>query len=180
MIAVLLAMLLVTWASPSEAWSGRYRSIQRNHYVTGHRNYRLQGYHLNYVRHRYYHYGYNCRPQHYRYGHYSQFGLHLSPNRSSIHIRFGFWCCPVGEDNACSRFFCNWEIRYSPLRLWVLRELCGVSTPLFYAPGWPAESAYLNPHSALREWVTKYSSRPDKVGYKHSCYNFWLFESRNC
>ena len=27
---------------------------------------------------------------HYRYGHYSQFGLHLSPNRSSIHIRFGF------------------------------------------------------------------------------------------
>jgi hypothetical protein len=90
MIAVFLAMLLMTLASPAEAWSGHYRSFQRNHYVNGHRNYRPPGYHRNYVRHRYYHYGYNCRPQHYRYGHYSQFGLHLSPNRSSIHIRLGF------------------------------------------------------------------------------------------
>ena len=130
MIAVFLAMLLVTLASPAEAWSGRYRSVQRSHYVNGHRNYRLQGYHRNYVRQTYYHYGYNFRPQHYRCGHYSQFGLQLSPNRSSIHIRLGFWCCPIGEDNDCSRFFCTWEIRYSPLKLWFLRELNRASAPL--------------------------------------------------
>ena len=90
MITVSLAMLLVTWASPSEARSGSYRSIQRNQYVTRHRDTRLQGYHRNYARHRYYHYQYNCRPHHYRNGHYSQFGLDFSPNRSSIHIRLGF------------------------------------------------------------------------------------------
>jgi len=28
---------------------------------------------------------------------------------------------------------------------------------------------YFNPHSSPRESVSKYSSRPDKVGYKHSC-----------
>jgi len=90
MIAVLLAMFLVTWASPSEARSGHYRSIHRNHYENVQRNYRSYGYHRNYPKQRCYNYGYHYKPHDYRYGHYSHFGLYLSPNTSGIHIRFGF------------------------------------------------------------------------------------------
>ena len=81
MIAVLLAIFLVTWSSPSEARSGHYRSIHRNHYKNSQRNYRLHGYHRNYPGQRCYNYGYHDRPHHYHYGHYSHFGLYLTPNR---------------------------------------------------------------------------------------------------
>jgi hypothetical protein len=108
-LAVLLAMSLVTWGSPSEARDDHYRSgrskvykkANRSHYQSVYRNQRLYGYHHNYPRHPYYRHGYKSKPNHYRYGYnyrpnyygfgnYSHFGLWVSPYRTRIHIGFGF------------------------------------------------------------------------------------------
>jgi hypothetical protein len=97
-LAVLLAMSLVAWGAPSEARDGHYRSgrskvykkASRSHYQYVYRNQRFYGYHHNYPRHPYYRYGYNYKPNHYGYGHYSHFGLYVSPYRTRISIGFGF------------------------------------------------------------------------------------------
>jgi hypothetical protein len=96
-IAALLAMFLVAWASPSEAWNGRARSVHRNHYKNNqgkqysvHRNRRVRGHHHYYPNHRYSHYRSHYKPRYYRYGHYSHFGLRLSPHGTRIHIGLGF------------------------------------------------------------------------------------------
>jgi hypothetical protein len=69
-IAVLLAMSLVAWGSPSEARDGHYRSghskvynkADRSQYQRGYRNQRFYGYHHNYSRQPYYRFGYKYKP----------------------------------------------------------------------------------------------------------------------
>ena len=89
-MAALLVMSLVAWASPSVAGNDHYRPGRVNHYKNDHRNYRSGGYLHNYPRHRYYHYGYHSQTKPFRRGHYSDFGFYLSPNRTRIQIRLGF------------------------------------------------------------------------------------------
>ena len=98
MIAALLAMCLVAWGSPAKARDGHYRSghsgvykkANRSHYQRVYRNHRFYGYNHPYARHPYYRYRYNYRPNYYGYGHYSLFGLSVSPYGTQIHIGFGF------------------------------------------------------------------------------------------
>ena len=89
-VAGILAMSLIIWASPSVAGNGHYRSGHRNYYKNDPRNQRFDGYQHNYPSQRYYHYGYGYKPGDFRNSHYSNFGLYLSPNRTRIQIRFGF------------------------------------------------------------------------------------------
>jgi len=90
MIAALLAMTLVAWASPSEAWSGHGRSGYIKQYKHGNRNHGVNRYTCYYPRQRYYHYGYRYKPQHVVHGHYSHRGLHHSSYGTRAHIRLGF------------------------------------------------------------------------------------------
>ena len=109
-----LAMVLVAWASPSEAGNSRarsghknhyknnqrnhyknnnrkhYKTSHKNHYLNNHRNHRVHGYHHYYPNHLYSHYRSHYKPQYFRYGHYSHLGLHLSPHGTRIHIGLGF------------------------------------------------------------------------------------------
>ena len=89
-MAALLTMFLVAWASPSVAGNGPHRSGRMNHYRNDHRNYRSGGYLHNYPRHGYYPYGYRYKTEPSRQGHYSDFGFYLSPNGTRIQIRLGF------------------------------------------------------------------------------------------
>ena len=97
-IAALLAISLVAWGSPAKARDGHYRSghsgvykkANRSHYQSVYRNQRFYGYNHPYARHPYYRYRYNYRPNYYGYGHYSLFGLSVSPYGTQIHIGFGF------------------------------------------------------------------------------------------
>ena len=89
-MATLLAMSLMAWASLSVAGNGHYRPGQMNHYKNDHTNYSFGGYLHNYTRHRYHHYGNHYQTQPFPPGHYSDLGFYLSPRGTRIQIRLGF------------------------------------------------------------------------------------------
>ena len=89
-MAALLAMFLVAWASPSVAGNGHYRSGQMIHHKNDPRNNRFGGHLHNYPRHRYDRYGYQHRTQPFPQGRYSDLGFYLSPEGTRIQIRLGF------------------------------------------------------------------------------------------
>jgi hypothetical protein len=76
-IAVFLAMFMVTWATPSEAKWSRHHSGHTNRYSKGHHYRGFSGHHHSYRRHHHKHYGYRYKPRFYLHGHYSQ-GKHRS------------------------------------------------------------------------------------------------------
>ena len=89
-IVALMAMSLLAWASPSGALSGLARSGYKNQYKHLDRHHGIHRYHNYYPRSRYYRYGYNYKPHHFRHGRYSHLGLQHSSRATRIHIRFCF------------------------------------------------------------------------------------------
>jgi hypothetical protein len=90
MIAALLVVFMIAWASPSEAWSGHGRSAHKNQSTNGKKIRGVHGYHHYHPRPSYYHYGYRYKPDHFRYGHYSNLGLLYSPHGTRVHVSLGF------------------------------------------------------------------------------------------
>jgi len=90
MVAALLAMTLVAWASPSEARSGHGRSGYTKQYKHDNWNHGVHRYTCYYPGQRNYHYGYRYKSHPVRHGHYAHRGLHDSSYGTRVHIRLGF------------------------------------------------------------------------------------------